>query len=80
MLYNAPSADDSIRHQVEAWIAEAIRSSPSATLPLRPRLATFFLMQGRSDEAEGLFARPWPTIPIKSTRSTLLPGCSPFAK
>jgi cellulose synthase operon protein C len=56
-LYNAPSADDSLRRQVEAWVSEAIRKSPSTTLAFRPRLATIYLMQGRYDDAETLLRK-----------------------
>ena len=53
-LYGAPSGDNALRSQVEKWVAEAIRTSPSTTLALRPRLATIYVMQARYDEAESL--------------------------
>ncbi len=62
-LYNAPSADDALRRRVEAWVAEAIRRSPSAALPLRPKLATIYLMQSRYDEAERLLRQTLVTDP-----------------
>jgi cellulose synthase operon protein C len=54
-LYVAPSADDNLKHRVEAWVAEAIRKSPSAAGSLRPKLATMYSRRGRYDEAEALF-------------------------
>jgi len=54
-LYVAPSADEILKRRVEAWVAEAIRKSPSAAAPLRPKLAAIYCRQGRYDEAETLF-------------------------
>ena len=53
-LYVAPSADDSLKHRVEAWIAEASRNSPSTAGLLRPKLAAIYCRQERYDEAEAL--------------------------
>jgi tetratricopeptide (TPR) repeat protein len=53
-LYNAPSADVTLRRQVERWVADALQKSPSTTSALRPKLAAIYLMQGRYSEAESL--------------------------
>jgi tetratricopeptide (TPR) repeat protein len=52
-VFDVPSADESQRRQVEAWVAEAVRRQPDSAL-LAARLATIFIRQGRFDEAEQL--------------------------
>ena len=53
-LYNAPSAEESQRLQVESWVAEALRRQPGAVV-LASKLGVIRIFQGRFDEAEGLF-------------------------
>jgi len=53
-LYDAPSAGEAERRQVEAWVAEAVRKQPGA-VALASRLGLIWIRQGRFDEAEGLF-------------------------
>ena len=55
-LYDAPSADDTHRRQVEAWVAEAVRKRPEAVV-LAAKLGAVWIRQGRFDEAEGLLRR-----------------------
>jgi tetratricopeptide (TPR) repeat protein len=54
-LLVAPSADENLRRQVEAWVSAAIQKSPTSAAPLRPKLATIYCRQERYDEAEALF-------------------------
>jgi cellulose synthase operon protein C len=56
MVFNAPSAGEAEKQQVEAWVAEAVRRQPTATL-LASKLGVIRIRQGRFDEAEGLFRR-----------------------
>jgi predicted Zn-dependent protease len=53
-LYVAPSADKGLKHRVETWVAEAIRTNPSAAASLRSKLAAVYFRGGRYDEAEAL--------------------------
>jgi predicted Zn-dependent protease len=53
-LYDVPSADETQRRQVEAWVAEAVRKHPEAVV-LASKLGVIRIRQGRFDEAEGLF-------------------------
>ena len=53
-LYDVPSADGVLEHQVEAWLSEAIQKSPSAAPFLQPKLANIYWKQGRSDQSEAL--------------------------
>ena len=55
-LFDAPSAGEAARRQVEAWVADAVRQRPDA-VGLKVKLATIWLWQGRGDEAEGLYRR-----------------------
>jgi predicted Zn-dependent protease len=55
-LYDAPSAGESERRQVEALVAEAVRKRPDATL-LASKMGAIWVRQGRFDEAETLFRR-----------------------
>jgi tetratricopeptide (TPR) repeat protein len=55
-VFNAPSADDVQRRQVEAWVAEAVRKRPDATL-LACKLGMIWIYRGRYNEAEGLLRR-----------------------
>jgi tetratricopeptide (TPR) repeat protein len=55
-LYDAPSAGQAERRQIEAWIAEAVRRQPDADL-LASKLGVLYIRQGRSDEAEALLRR-----------------------
>jgi tetratricopeptide (TPR) repeat protein len=54
-LFVAPSSNDGIRRQVEAWVSEAIRTGPTAAAALQPKLATMYTRQGRYAEAEALY-------------------------
>jgi tetratricopeptide (TPR) repeat protein len=54
-LCSARSGEVTLRARVEAWVAEAIRKSPAAAAPLRPKLATIVSNEGRYEEAEALF-------------------------
>jgi Flp pilus assembly protein TadD len=56
LLYNAPSADEIQRRQIEAWVAEAIQKRPEAS-GLSTRLGAIWIRQGRFDEAESMFRR-----------------------
>jgi tetratricopeptide (TPR) repeat protein len=53
-LWEAPSAGEDVKHQVETWVAEAIRRRPTAAAGLRPELAGIYMHRGRYDEAEAL--------------------------
>ena len=55
-LYDAPSAGEAEKRQIEAWVAEAVQKRPDATL-LASKLGVIGIRQGRFDEAEGLFRR-----------------------
>ena len=55
-VLEAPSVDDAQKCQVEAWVAEATRKQPGATL-LASKLGLIWMRQGRFDEAESLFRR-----------------------
>jgi tetratricopeptide (TPR) repeat protein len=54
--YDAPSADQAQKSQIEAWVVEAIEKRPNAT-SLPSKLAGIRLRQGRYDEAEALFRK-----------------------
>jgi tetratricopeptide (TPR) repeat protein len=51
--YDAPSADEAQKSQVEAWVVEAIQKHHEES-NLLPKLAMIRLRQGRYDEAETL--------------------------
>jgi tetratricopeptide (TPR) repeat protein len=55
-VFNAPSAGEAERQQVEAWVAEAVRRLPDSIL-LASKLGVIWIRQGRFDEAEGLLRR-----------------------
>jgi tetratricopeptide (TPR) repeat protein len=61
-LYDAPSADQTHRRQVEVWLAAAIRTRPEA-LGLSTNLGAIWLRQGRFDQAEAAFRRVLSTVP-----------------
>jgi tetratricopeptide (TPR) repeat protein len=52
--YDAPSADQTQKSQIEAWVVEAIQQRPKAA-GLVPKLAAIRLRQRRLDEAQALF-------------------------
>jgi cellulose synthase operon protein C len=53
-LYDAPSAGEAERRQVETWLADAIGKRPELVL-LASKLGVIRIRQGRFDEAERLF-------------------------
>ncbi len=55
-LYDAPSADEVQKRQVEAWVAAAVEKRPEVTV-LAARLGVIWIRRGRFDDAEGLFRR-----------------------
>jgi tetratricopeptide (TPR) repeat protein len=55
-LYDAPSAGEAERRQVEAWVSEAAQKRPDA-ISLASKLGLIWVRRGRFDEAEGLFRR-----------------------
>jgi len=55
-VFDAPSAGEAQKRQVEAWLTEAVRKKPDAAL-LTARLAVIWIHQGRYDEAEALCRR-----------------------
>ena len=55
-VFDAPSAGEAEKRQVEAWVAEAVRKRPDAVL-LASKLGAIWIRQGRFDEAEELFRR-----------------------
>jgi Tfp pilus assembly protein PilF len=55
-IYDLPSASETHKSQIEAWLVEAIQKRPEAA-GLLPKLAAIRLRQGRFDEAEALFRR-----------------------
>jgi len=55
-LYDAPSADEAQRRQVEAWMVQAVQQRPDAAL-LTANLVALWIRQGRFDEAEALCRR-----------------------
>src|SRR5262249_8144843 len=56
LLYDAPSAGQTERRQVEAWIAEVVWRQPDADL-LASKVGVLYIRQGRSEEAEALLRR-----------------------
>jgi tetratricopeptide (TPR) repeat protein len=50
LVFDAPSAGEAERRQVEAWLTAALEKRPDQ-LGLKTRLATVWLMQGRLDES-----------------------------
>ena len=56
LALRAPSADETQKRQVEAWVAEAVRKRPEAVV-LASKLGAVWIRQGRFDEAEGLLRR-----------------------
>jgi tetratricopeptide (TPR) repeat protein len=55
-VYDAPSATESQRKQVEAWVSEACQMRPELTF-LANKLAALWIRQGRFDEAEAAYRR-----------------------
>jgi len=55
-LYDAPSAGEAEKRQIEAWVSAAVQKRPEATV-LASKLGVIGVRQGRFDEAEGLFRR-----------------------
>jgi len=55
-LYDAPSANEDQRRQVEAWVSAAIQKRPEL-LGLSARLGAIWIRQGRFDDAEALYRR-----------------------
>jgi Flp pilus assembly protein TadD len=55
-LYNAPSANDDQKRQIEIWLVEAVRKRPNA-VRLGTDLGVLWIRQGRSEEAESLYRR-----------------------
>jgi len=55
-VYDAPSADETQRRQVEDWVAQAVRDRPDA-VPLATWLGSIWIRQSRFDEAEALLRR-----------------------
>src|SRR5262249_21764233 len=56
VVFEAASAGEAERRQVEAWVAEAVRQRPDAVL-MASKLGVIQMHQGHFDEAEGLFRR-----------------------
>jgi tetratricopeptide (TPR) repeat protein len=56
MVYDAPSADDDQKRQVEAWVFEAIRKQPNA-VGLKARLGAIWIWRSRYDEAAEWYRR-----------------------
>lgn len=54
VILDAPSANQDAKRQVEAWLVDALRRQPEAT-GLKVRLGSFWLSQGRCDEAADAF-------------------------
>ena len=55
-LYDAPSAGEAEKRQIEAWVAEAVQKRPDA-VGLASKLGVIWIRQGRFDEAEALCRR-----------------------
>jgi tetratricopeptide (TPR) repeat protein len=55
-LYDAPSASEAQRRQVEAWAGEAVRMRPNAVV-LASKLGAIWLRKGQFKDAEELFRR-----------------------
>ena len=53
-IYDAPSAGDGDKRQVEAWVAEVARRRPEA-VEFAAKLGAIWIRQGRLDEAEALY-------------------------
>jgi cellulose synthase operon protein C len=53
-VFNAQSAGEGEKRQVEAWLAEAVRKRPDLVV-LASKLGVIWIHQGRFDEAEGSF-------------------------
>ena len=74
LLYDAPSAGEAEKRQIEAWVAEAVGKKPDATL-LTSKLGVIWIRQGRFDEAEALCRRVLASDPDDAGRLTRWPGC-----
>jgi cellulose synthase operon protein C len=55
-LYDAPSAGEAEKRQIESWVAEAVRKQPEAVL-LASKLGALRIRRGLFDEAEELLRR-----------------------
>jgi tetratricopeptide (TPR) repeat protein len=55
-LYDAPSAGDGERRQIEAWTTKAVQEHPELDL-LASKLGVIYLRQGRFDDAERILRR-----------------------
>ena len=55
-VFNAPSSGEAEKRQVEAWVAEAVRKRPDASL-LASKLGALYIRRGQFDEAERLLRR-----------------------
>ncbi len=55
-LFDAPSAGEAERRQIQAWVAEAVRNQPAA-VALQAKLASIWLMEGRIDAAAACYRR-----------------------
>jgi tetratricopeptide (TPR) repeat protein len=55
-LFDAPTAGEAEKRQVEAWVAEAVRQRPEALL-LASKLGVIWIRQGRFEEAETVLRR-----------------------
>ena len=55
-VFDAPSAGEAEKRQIEAWVAEAVRKRPDV-VSLKMRLGLVWVWQGRGDEAAELFRR-----------------------
>jgi tetratricopeptide (TPR) repeat protein len=55
-VFNAPSADEVQKRQVDTWVTEAVSKRPDAAL-LASKLGVIRILQGRYDEAESILRR-----------------------
>jgi tetratricopeptide (TPR) repeat protein len=55
-VFDAPSASEDQKRQVEAWLVEAVRQRPESVL-LTAKLGSIWVNQGRFDETEALCRR-----------------------
>jgi predicted Zn-dependent protease len=56
LVFDAPSADETQRRQVEAWAADVVRKRPDV-VGLKTKLGTICLWQGRFDESAEWYRR-----------------------
>ena len=73
-LYDASSADETRRREVETWVARGLSVKLPEAVLLASKLGVIRIREGRFDEA-GDYYGSWLAPLTMSTRSTAWPGC-----